>query len=70
MSREFEFKKKFAKKFSKLKGQEQKNVAKKIREIIDCKDLTHYKNLRYDLKSFRRVHVNTFYLMSDDYNNT
>lgn len=32
-------------------------VYNKIREIIGCDDVEHYKNLRHDLKDKKRVHV-------------
>ena len=48
----------FKKALSKLKGKKLDNVLKKRDEILNCKDLNHYKNLRYDLKQYKRVHVN------------
>lgn len=32
-------------------------VLKKIEEIINCTDIEHYKNLRYDMKDKKRVHL-------------
>jgi len=32
-------------------------VLNKIREIINSKDIEHYKNLRYGMKEMKRVHV-------------
>ena len=32
-------------------------VKKKINEVITDNDIEHYKNLRYDLKDFKRVQV-------------
>ena len=61
--RTFELKKKFVKKLSKLKGKESYNTFKKILEILENKDLSNYKNLRYDLKKYKRVHVNTSYVI-------
>ena len=37
-------------------------VMKKIEEIIDS-DINHYKNLRYDLKECKRVHIGSFVLI-------
>jgi len=37
-------------------------VLKKIEEIINCSDIEHYKNLRYDLKDEKRVHIGHFVL--------
>jgi len=36
---------------------------KKIDEIIKCSDLNHYKNLRYGMKEFKRVHVDGSYVL-------
>jgi len=38
-------------------------VLKKIEEVINCEDVNHYKNLRYDLKDRKRVHVGNFVLV-------
>jgi len=35
---------------------------KKIEEVINSDDIEHYKNLRYDLKDRKRVHVGPFVL--------
>jgi len=36
---------------------------KKIDEIIKCPDLNHYKNLSYDLKEFKRVHIDSHFVL-------
>lgn len=61
--REFEFSKEFDKKISKLKGKEAKNLFNKIEEILNCEDINHYKNLKHSLKSYKRVHVNTSFVI-------
>jgi len=38
-------------------------VMKKINEIINSSDVEHYKNLRYDMKDSKRVHVGHFVLV-------
>jgi YafQ family addiction module toxin component len=39
-------------------------IVKKIEEVINSDDVEHYKNLRYDLKEFKRVHIgNSFVLV-------
>ena len=38
-------------------------LKKKINEIINVSDIEHYKNLRYDLKEFKRTHVGNFVLI-------
>ncbi len=53
----------FEKNIGKLKGQELKNVLKKIDDILLSQELDHYKNLRYDLKKYKRVHVNDSYVI-------
>lgn len=41
-------------------------INKKIREVINCdKDsINHYKNLRHDLKEFKRVHIDNSFVMT------
>lgn len=39
------------------------SLMNKIEEILNNKDIEHYKNLRYDLKSEKRVHVGSFVLI-------
>ena len=36
---------------------------KKIEEVINSYDIEHYKNLRYNLKNSKRVHVGHFVLV-------
>ncbi|MEK6928816.1 MAG: addiction module toxin RelE [Nanoarchaeota archaeon] len=38
-------------------------VIKKIDEIINAYDIKHYKNLRYNMKDSKRVHVGHFALV-------
>jgi YafQ family addiction module toxin component len=38
-------------------------LMKKIEEIINCFNIEHYKNLRSDMKEFRRVHIGHFVLV-------
>ena len=33
------------------------SIMKKIEEIVKCEDVNHYKNLKYHLKDFKRVHI-------------
>jgi mRNA-degrading endonuclease RelE of RelBE toxin-antitoxin system len=61
--RDFDFSKTFSKKISKLKGKEVFVLLQKIIEILLTKDFSHYKNLRYDLKKYKRVHVNKSYVI-------
>jgi YafQ family addiction module toxin component len=48
---------------SKKDKQLYEQIIKKIEEIINSKAVDHYKNLRYSLKEFKRVHVGHFVLI-------
>lgn len=52
--RDFEFKKNFSKKILKTNGKELYNLLNKIIEILESNDLSFYKNLKYDLKKYKR----------------
>jgi len=41
-------------------------INKKIKEIINCDStsINHYKNLRYDLKEFKRVHIDNSFVLT------
>ncbi|MFW6450003.1 MAG: hypothetical protein ACOCZ6_03030 [Nanoarchaeota archaeon] len=34
-----------------------------MQEIIDCENPHHYKNLSYDLKDFKRVHIDNHFVL-------
>lgn len=53
----------FKKKLKKLKGKELQNIINKRDEILSCKNIDHYKNLKYDLKKYKRVHANDSYII-------
>ena len=38
-------------------------LLKKIDEIRECYDVEHYKNLRYNMKDSKRVHIGHFVLI-------
>lgn len=38
-------------------------IIDKIKKIINTNDIGHYKNLRYDLKDQKRVHIGNFVLV-------
>ena len=42
-------------------------ILKKIEEIITCDDVEHYKNLRYDLKDKKSVHVVSSFVLVFSY---
>jgi YafQ family addiction module toxin component len=50
-------------KLLKRDGQLCERVLKKIEEIVNCEDAEHYKNLSYDLKDKKRVHIGPFVLV-------
>jgi YafQ family addiction module toxin component len=41
-------------------------INKKIKEIINCDKISinHYKNLKYDLKGFKRVHIDNNFVLT------
>ena len=51
------------KKLSKKDGNLHEQVMKKIDEIINSYDIEHYKNLRYNMKECKRVHIGHFVLV-------
>ena len=69
---DFEIKPELYKKLVKL-SKKDKNayeaVMKKISEIVNSSDVEHYKNLRYDMKDSKRVHIGHFVLVFS-YNKT
>ena len=51
------------KKLSKKDKALYEKLINKIDEIANCYDVEHYKNLRYNLKDSKRVHVGSFVLI-------
>lgn len=54
---------KILKKLIKKDGILYKQVKKKINEVVNNYNIEHYKNLRYDLKKYKRAHVGGFVLV-------
>lgn len=48
---------KIIKKLSKKDNQTYERLIKKIEEIINSNSIEHYKNLRHNLKNFKRVQI-------------
>ena len=64
--REFEIKPglmKILQKISKKDKKAYESILSKIQEIISCSDIDHYKNLRYNMKDSKRVHIGHFVLV-------
>ena len=64
--REFEIKPELGKKLVKLSKKDKNSyeaVMKKIQEVIDSPNVEHYKNLRYDMKDSKRIHMGHFVLV-------
>ncbi|MBI2663962.1 hypothetical protein HYX10_01320 [Candidatus Woesearchaeota archaeon] len=64
--REFDIKPGLKKKLVKLSKKDKVSyeaVMKKIQEVIESPDVGHYKNVRYDMKDSKRVHIGHFVLV-------
>jgi len=55
--------KKILKKLQKKDNKLYLSILNKIEEIITSDDIAHYKNLRYNLKDSKRVHLGHFVLV-------
>ena len=51
------------KKVSKKNKPLYEQILKKIDEVVKCYDVEHYKNLRYNMKDCKRVHIGHFVLI-------
>lgn len=64
--RSYEIKDILKKKLRKISNKNQGmygQILEKIEEITNSADIEHYKNLRYDLKDRKRVHIGHFVLV-------
>jgi mRNA-degrading endonuclease RelE of RelBE toxin-antitoxin system len=64
---EYEIKPSLLKKLKKIKNKDIKsysNILNKINEIISSLDIDHYKNLKKPLQDFKRVHVNSHFILT------
>ena len=64
--REFEIKPELDKKLIKLSKKDKSlydSIIKKINEVVNSGDVDHYKNLRYNMKDSKRVHIGHFVLV-------
>lgn len=55
--------KRILKKLFKKDREAYERVMDKIEEVITSSDVEHYKNLRYNLKEFKRVQIGSFILI-------
>ena len=54
------------KKLSKKDRKKVEIINKKIKQIINCDEesINHYKNLRYNLREFKRVHIDNHFVLT------
>ena len=66
MFRAYKTSKEFDRILSKLMKKDKKlyeNLISKMDEVLTNADIEHYKNLKYDLREFKRAHVGSFVLI-------
>jgi len=66
MSRKYKTSKSFDRILTKLEKKDKQlyeNIFNKMKEVILSLDIEHYKNLKYDLKEFKRVQIGHFVLV-------
>jgi YafQ family addiction module toxin component len=66
MPRQYKTSKEFDRVLSKLQKKNKQlyeNLINKMEEVINSADIEHYKNLRYNLKEFKIVHIGHFVLI-------
>lgn len=71
--RKYEFSdhlKKLLTKFYKKDNARYEAILKKVKEILTCKDVDHYKNLKKPLKHLKRVHVEKSFVLTFRYDKT
>ena len=64
--REFEIKPNLQRTLNKLFKKDRNTyeaIMNKIQEIVNSIDIEHYKNLRYDMKHLKRIHIGHFVLV-------
>ncbi|MBR9693448.1 addiction module toxin RelE [Candidatus Woesearchaeota archaeon] len=69
--RSYEFSDQLKKILAKLFKKDKKRyeiLLKKVEEILVCEDIEHYKNLRKPLQHLKRVHIDTHFVLTFEYN--
>jgi len=70
MRRSFKIERKLEKILSKVYKKDRNKydeVMKKIEEIVHCKEVNHYKNLRRPLQDKKRVHIDSHFVLTFKY---
>lgn len=66
MPRQYKISKEFDRILAKLQKKDKQlyeNLFNKMNEVLNSPEIEHYKNLRYDMKEFKRVHIGHFVLV-------
>lgn len=66
MLRQYKTSKEFDRILAKLQKKDKQlyeNLFNKMKEVLNSTNIEHYKNLRYDMKEFKRVHIEHFVLV-------
>lgn len=50
-------------KLAKKNSEQLKIIGKKIKEIITCQDISHYKNLKKPMQHLKRVHIDKSFVL-------
>jgi len=64
--RKFHVEHKLCEKLKRLSRKNKKRyeiIWKKINEIVNCFDVEHYKNLKFPLNKFKRVHIDNSFVL-------
>ncbi|MCX6748844.1 MAG: type II toxin-antitoxin system RelE/ParE family toxin [Candidatus Pacearchaeota archaeon] len=66
MQRQYRTSKNFDRILDKLQSKDKQlyeNLLNKMNEVLNNPNIEHYKNLKYEMKDFKRVHVGSFVLV-------
>ena len=71
--RKFDIEEKLHKTLQKISKKDSKRyeiIWKKIREIVSSENVEHYKNLKFPLNNFKRVHIDKSFILIFKYDKT